>query len=396
VSRRIGIGLVGFGWMGQAHSRSYRRIPMLFPEREAEPELVVCSDTVPARLQEAVRAFGYRESADDWRRVVEHPEVDVVVVAAPNMLHLDVIEAAAAAGKHVFCEKPIGGTPSQTAAAERAARRAGILTGVGYNFRFAPLVRYARQLIASGELGTVTNYRGRFFSCYGADPMGLLTWRFRQEEGGYGTSTDLLSHAVDLAHMLAGPITRVVGTRETFIRERPLHRPGVGTHYDRGRPGDSTGPVTNEDYAAALVRFESGACGVFESSRAIVGPESQMALDVHGTEGALSWNFERMNELGVYLRNARPHAGYTTILAGEEFPRHGAFAPGRANGIGFEDLVAIEDLEFLEAVARGEPYEPGFEAALAVVSVQDALIRSWESGGWEEVVSLRIEDEVRA
>jgi predicted dehydrogenase len=366
---------------------------MLFPERRAEPDLVVCSDAVAARADEAVRSFGYRESAGDWRRVVGHPEVDVVVVTAPNALHVEIIEAAAAAGKHVFCEKPIGGTPAQTAAAERATRRGGVLTGVGYNFRFAPLVRYARQLIGSGRLGAITNYRGRFLSCYGSDPMGLLSWRFRQEEGGYGSSTDLLSHAVDLAQMLIGPIARVVGTRETFIRERPVQKPGVGTHYDRGEPGDPTGPVTNEDYAAALVRFESGIPGVFESSRAIVGPESQMAFDVHGTEGALSWNLERMNELDLYLRDDSPHEGYTRILGGEQFAPHGAFAPGRANGIGFEDIIAIEDLEFLESVARGEPHDPGFDAALACVAVQDALIRSWDSGRWEEVVSLRIEEE---
>ena len=145
---RVGIGVVGFGWMGQAHSRSYRRIPMLFPDRAGDPDLVVCSDTVPARRDEASAAFGFREVTDDWRAVCEHPDVDVVVVAAPNMLHVDVVEAACAAGKAVFCEKPVGGTPEQTARAAAAARAAGVITGVGYNYRWAPLVRYAAELIA--------------------------------------------------------------------------------------------------------------------------------------------------------------------------------------------------------------------------------------------------------
>ena len=383
----VGIGLVGFGWMGQAHSRSYRRIPMLFPERAGEPELVVCSDVVDARRVEATETFGFREAAADWRRVCEHPDVDAVVVTAPNMLHLEVVEAAAAAGKHVFCEKPVGGTPEQTARAAAAARAAGVTSGVGYNYRFAPLVRYAAELIASGRLGRVTNYRGRFFSMYGSDPLGVLSWRFEQESAGYGVSSDLLSHAVDLAHLLVGPIAEVVGVRATAIPERPIPLPGA-SHYGRGRPGDATGPVTNEDYAALLARFENGAAATFEASRTLVGPESQMAFDVYGTGGALSWNLERLNELRVYLTSDEAHTGYTTVFGGDRFPYHGNFVPGSANGIGFEDLIAIEDYEFLNAVARGEPYEPGFEAALDYVAVQSALVRSWESGSWEAVVPV--------
>jgi predicted dehydrogenase len=303
------------------------------------------------------------------------------------MLHVEVVEAAGAAGKHVFCEKPVGGTPEQTAQAAAAVRAAGVVSGVGYNYRFAPLVRYAAELVATGRLGQVTNYRGRFFSMYGSDPLGVLSWRFEQDAAGYGVSTDLLSHVVDLAHMLVGPITDVVGVRATTIGDRPVPLPGA-SHYGRGRPGDATGPVTNEDYAALLARFENGAHGTFEASRTLLGPESQMAFDVYGTDGAASWNLERLNELRVYIAGDEPHTGYTTVFGGDRFPYHGNFVPGSANGIGFEDLIAIEDYEFLNAVARGEPYEPGFEAALDYVAVQAALVRSWESGGWETVVPV--------
>ena len=389
--RRVGIGLVGFGWMGQAHSRSYRRIPMLFPEREADPELVICSDTVTARAQDAVGSFGFREASADWRRVVEHPEVDAVVVTAPNMLHVEIVEAAAAAGKHVFCEKPVGGTPAQTVRAAVATRRAGVITGVGYNYRFTPLVRYTAQLIRDGALGQITNYRGRFFSMYGSDPLGILSWRFQLDQAGYGVSTDLLSHAVDLAHMLIGPIVRLVGMRATFIAERPLPQPGAGTHYGRGDPGDPTGPVTNEDYVGLLAEFAGGVLGTFESSRTLVGPESQMAFDVYGTRGAASWNLERLNELQLCLADDAAHTGYTTVLGGDRFPYHGSFVPGTGNGIGFEDMIAIEDYEFLQSVARDAPHEPGFEAALEYVAVQDALVRSWESGRWEDVKPLEEE-----
>jgi predicted dehydrogenase len=374
--RRVGVGLIGFGWLGHAHSRSLRRIPTLFADRGVDAELVICADTVPERLVEAVEAFGYAAATPDWRRVVEHPGVDVVFVTAPNMLHLEPIEAAAAAGKHIFCEKPVGGTPEQTARAARAARAAGAITGVGYNYRWAPLVQYARQLIADGRLGRITNYRGRFFSMYGSDPLNPLSWRYRLDQAGHGVSTDLLSHAVDLAHMLLGPITRVVGTTETFIRERPLS--AGDSHYRRG-------PVTNEDYTGMLCEFSGGARGTFEASRTIVGPESQMAFEVYGTQGALGWNLERLNELQVYLVEDELHTGYRTVFGGERFPYHGSFVPGSANGIGFEDLVVIEDLEFLRAVAEERPHQPSFDEALAFCDVQAALLKSAASGRWEAV-----------
>ncbi len=386
----LGIGVVGFGWMGQAHSRSAARIASLFPERSFDTALIVCGDNVAERREQAVSGVGFREAVEDWRAVVDHPDVDVVYVTAPNMMHEEIAIAAAEAGKAVFCEKPVGGTPDQTVRIEAAARRAGVITGVGYNYRWAPLVQHAKALIDSGRLGEITNYRGRFFSMYGADPMGLLSWRFLVDEAGYGVSSDILSHAVDLAHMLIGPITEVSGTRETFIRDRPLPKAG-GTHYDRGQPGDPTGAVTNEDYAAAMVRFANGTRGTFESSRAIIGPESQMAFDVDGTKGALSWNLETMNEMQVFLVDDEGGAprGYTTVYAGDRYPYHGHFVPGDANAIGYEDLKVIENYEFLSAVASGEQHRPGFSEAIDYVSFQSAWLRSCESGAWEDVTSIR-------
>jgi predicted dehydrogenase len=388
--RRLGIGVIGFGWMGQAHSRSAARISSLFPERTFDTDLIICGDNVPQRQVEAVEGFGFREATSDWRKVVEHPDVDVVYVTAPNMLHEQIAIAAAEAGKAVFCEKPVGGTPEQTVRVEAAARRAGVITGVGYNYRWAPLVQHAKHLIDSGRLGRITNYRGRFFSMYGADPMGLLSWRFLVDEAGYGVSSDILSHTVDLATMLVGPISTVSGTMETFIKDRPLPREG-GTHYDRGSPDDPTGVVTNEDYAAAMVTFANGARGTFESSRAIIGPESQMAFDVYGTKGALRWNLETMNELEVFLVDETGTAprGYTKVYAGDRYPYHGHFVPGDANSIGYEDLKVIENYEFLSAVAGGEQHEPGFAEAVDYVSFQAAWLRSCETGTWADVVSLR-------
>ena len=388
--RRLGIRVVGFGWMGQAHARSAARLASLFPERCFDTDLVVCGDPLAARRVEAVEGFGFRQAVADWREVVAHRDVDVVYVTAPNMMHQEVATAAAAANKAVFCEKPVGGTPAQTLSIAEAARRAGVITGVGYNYRWAPLVQHAKQLIEAGELGDITNYRGRFFSMYGADPMGLLSWRFQIDQAGYGVSSDILSHAVDLATMLIGAITSVSGTMETFITERPLPRAG-GTHYDRGAPGDPTGPVTNEDYAAAMVVFANGARGTFESSRAIIGPESQMAFDVYGTKGALRWNLETMNELEVFLVDpaGRAPRGYTKVFAGDRYPYHGHFVPGDANSIGYEDLKVIENYEFLNAVATGTQHRPGFAEAVDYVQFQTAWLASCDTGSWVEVPTDR-------
>jgi predicted dehydrogenase len=388
MTTRIGIGVIGFGWMGQAHSRGCRRAPSYFPNRDYEPDLVVVSDTVAARRNDAVRSFGFRRAVEDWHEVMADPDVDVVFITAPNMLHVEMAEAAAAAGKHVFCEKPVGGTPAQTVRAEQAARHAGVITGVGYNYRWAPLVQHARQMIADGTIGTVTNYYGRFYSMYGSDPMGLLSWRFLVDQAGHGVSTDILSHSVDLAHYLVGPIARVVSTGETFIKQRPLPT-GSGTHYDRGKPGDPTGEVTNEDYVGMMCVFANGARGTFEACRSVVGPESQNMFEVYGTKGSIRWNFEKMNELQVYVAADHAHTGYTTVFGGDRFPHHGNFVPGSANSIGFEDLVCIEDHEFLQSVAAGRRHVPGFTEALQYVSVQQAVLDSWADGSWHDVPDMR-------
>ena len=387
MNRRIGIAVLGLGWMGQAHSRSMLRIPSLFPERSFDPVLVVCADTEEERRERAVKDFGFERAVADWREAVESDDVDAVWVTAPNMLHLPMIEAATAAGKAVFSEKPIGGKPEQTLAAFHAASAAGVPTGVGYNYLWAPLVIHARNLIESGELGDITHYRGRFFSMYGSDEMGLLTWRFLMDQAGYGASSDILSHSVSMAQFLVGGIKEVVGMRNTTIPQRPLPT-GAASHYGRGNPGDPMGAVENEDFASMLCTFDNGATGTFETSRTVVGPESQNAFEVYGTKGSLSWNLEKMNELQYYKLTEDPSSGYTTIYGGDRFPFHGAFAPGQANAIGFEDIVAIEDLSFLDSIATGTAFSPSFREAVDVVSVQQALINSWDSRSWEPVIDL--------
>lgn len=391
MNQSIGIGVIGFGWMGQAHSRSYRRIPMHFPEAQLMPRLVIVADNVGDRADLARQNFGFETATTDWRTVIDHPDVDVVTIGAPNKLHHEIAVAAAAAGKAIFCEKPVGEAPEVTAKIEYAARRAGVVTGVGFNYRWAPLVQYLKALIDEGRLGDLTHYRGRFFSMYGRDRLGMLSWRYLLEEAGYGVLTDIMSHTVDMAHYLVGPISRVVATKEIFIKERPLPKPGEGTHYDRGAPDDPTGAVTNEDYAAALVEFDNGVRGTLEVDRSIFGPQSQMAFEVNGSRGAGAWNLETMNELQLYLPEETPADGYVRVLAGDAFPHHGNIVPGGGNPIGYEDLKVFEDLEFLRAVGGQREAPVTFADALAAAEVEAAMVRSWESGTWEDVTSLRID-----
>ena len=387
----IGIGVVGFGWMGQAHSRAYRDIPVYYPESGIRPRLVAVADNVPARVELAKTNFGFESGSADWHELMSRDDIDVIDITAPNALHQELVEAAAAAGKHIACEKPVGISPEATAAIEAAARRSGAITSCGYNYRWAPLVQYTRQLIAEGRLGDLTHYRGRFFSMYGRDRLGLLSWRFLQEEAGYGVLSDIMSHAIDMAQFLCGPITRVVATKETFVKERPLPTPGVGTHYDRGKPGDPTGAVTNEDYVGALVEFENGVRGTLEADRSIFGPQSSMAFEVNGSMGAASWDHEKLNQLRLYLPEEQPTNGFIEVLAGDAFPNQANIVPGGGNSLGFEHMKLIEALEFLRSVEAGRQHHPGFGDALANASVAAAMVRSWSSERWEDVTSLRLD-----
>ncbi|GAC1453942.1 MAG: Gfo/Idh/MocA family oxidoreductase [Ktedonobacteraceae bacterium] len=386
MTRTIGIGVIGMGWMGEVHSRSYRALADRFHGSGIHPRLVVCADAVEARALAAQQRFGFERYTTDWREVIADPEVEVINVAAPNGMHLEIIQAAVQAGKSIFCEKPVGKDPQETMQAAAIAHEANVLTFVGYNYRWAPLVQYARQLIAEGKLGRITHYHGHFLNGYAGDPHGFLSWRFEQEHG-LGTLSDLMSHVLDMAHMLDGPITRVVGNKEIFIRQRPLPQTGGGTHYDVGKSDGPKGDVTNEDYVSALVHFESGTQGILEACRVINGEKCDMSFEIYGTQGAMKWNMEHMNEIQLQWRNdANPaEDGYTTLLSGPAHPYHRNFNPAWGLNIGYDDLKVIEAYNFLHSVVTGVQGEPGFAEALAVANVQQAIIRSWESERWEAV-----------
>jgi predicted dehydrogenase len=382
MEREIGIGVVGFGWMGRVHTSSYRRIVEHFPGLGVRPRLLVAADVSEARRRQAERV-GFAATTDDWRTVVEHPDVELVSITMPNSMHREVALAAIAAGKHLWVEKPVGRGVQDTADVAEAARRAGVLTGVGFCYRHAPAVQHARSLVRDGAIGDVTHYRGVFLADYANRPDAAASWRFLRADAGSGALGDLMAHVVDMTHFLVGPIERVSGRTATMIARRPRLPVGEGTHFSRVATDDLV-DVENEDWAAALFELGDGTVGSLEASRVIVGPRVRMAFEVHGTQGALAWELERMNELErSRLPQDDADEGYTTVLAG---PGHGAFAafqPGAGVPMGYDDLRVIEAAELVASIRDGEQREPGVDEMLATARVLEAIERSSQSGAWE-------------
>jgi predicted dehydrogenase len=389
MAHEVGIGLLGVGWMGDVHTASYKRVNAHYPECEAVPRLVIAADEVEERARLAAEKLGYEQWTTDWREVLTHPDVEAVSIAAPNLLHREMALAAAAAGKHFWGEKPLGRFPAETAEIAAAAEAAGVRTIVGLNYRHAPAVKYAQHLIASGAIGAVDHFRSEFLAGYASHPQGALTWRFSRELAGLGVLTDLGSHAVDLAQYLLGPIVRVTAQAAIVIPRRPKVAMGVGTHFSVAEGGE-LGDVENEDWIAALVEFESGLKGTIEASRVIIGPDTRYMFEVNGRGGAVSWTFERMNELEVNLPLSSGDTGYATVYMGPQHPEFAHFVPGPAIAMGYNDLKVTEAYLFLQSIVDGVQREPGVREIAAAARVLDAMERSFRSGAWEEVRKLGV------
>ena len=381
-TRPIGIGLVSVGWMGTAHTRAYTAVPSFYPELQIAPRLIMAADTAPARVDFATSTLGYRAGTTDYREVLEHPEVDVVSICAPNFLHAEIGMAAAAAGKHYWIEKPAGRNLAETSALAAATARAGVISTVGFNYRHAPAVEQLRTMIGEGRLGRITNVRVRFFAGYSADPRGALSWRFQRNLAGSGVLGDLASHAADLATYLIGPIAEVTAMTSIVHEQRPVLPMGTGTHFAVIEGGE-VGPVENEDYAGALVRFRSGALGTVEASRVAVGPDCGYGIEVFGTEGSASWEFERMNELRISSGRGTAEAGYVRVNANGRLGDFARFQPGPGIAMGFDDLKTIEAKKFLAAILGETGQHATVDDAVAAASFVSAVEASAESGHWE-------------
>ncbi|MFI6252162.1 Gfo/Idh/MocA family protein [Streptomyces sp. NPDC051016] len=386
-AREIGVGLISVGWMGKLHSRAYQALPSVYPELGIKPRLAHAADTAEDRAAYARDVLGYEKASTDYRAVLDDPDVEVVSICAPNILHHEIGIATAKAGKPFWIEKPVGRSAAETAEVAAAARAAGVATSIGYNYRHAPAVERARELIAEGRLGRITNVRAAFFSGYASEPKGALSWRFKRDLAGHGALGDLMSHVVDLVSYVVSPISEVSALTSTVYTERPLLPMGSGTHFAVIEDGEMA-TVENDDYSAALVRFTTGAVGTLEASRIIVGPQCGIGFEIYGTDGSVTWNFERMNELRVALGRGGPHQGYTTVLGNGHMGDYASFQPGPGNSMGYDDLKVIEAKKFLAAVADTEHHNSTIEDAHAVAEVIAAAAASAESGSWQPVPAV--------
>jgi len=382
-SQQISVGVVGFGWMGRVHAQAYARLPHHFPVAGLVPVLAAVADEVPGRAQEAAAQFGFTDAYQDWRAMVADSRIQAVSITAPNFLHREIGVAAAQAGKHIWIEKPVGLAVEDVVAVADAVRAAAVQVSVGYNYRNAPAVAVARQLITDGELGRITHARFRFFSDYAAHPDGALSWRFDRRRGGSGVLGDLASHGADLVRFLLGEIASLVADTAVFIPQRP--RPMGATSGHTRSAGGERGAVENEDFVSALTRLESGARCTLEASRVAVGEQNNYGFEIHGTSGALFWDFRRMGELGTSLGTDYQDQAVTTRYVGPGAGLYDAFQPGAANAMGYDDLKVIEAHHFLASIEHGAAQGATLTDALRSAQILAAIAASVDKGTWVDV-----------
>jgi predicted dehydrogenase len=376
----LGIGMVGYAFMGRAHSQAWRNVASFF-ELPCRPRMAaICGRDADAVAAAAAR-LGWPAWETDWKRLVQRDDVDLVDVCTPGSSHAEISIAALEAGKHVLCEKPLANSVDEAramaAAAERAAAR-GVRAMVGFNFRRVPAVALARELVAAGRLGAIRHVRAAYLGAHLLDPEFPLVWRLRAEEAGSGALGDLGAHAIDLAQYVAGDrITGVSGLTETFVRERPL--PGGGAR--------QLGTVTVDDAAAFIARFAGGAVGSFEATRFATGHDEGLRVEVNGELGSVIWELGAFNELRFFDATDDPATqGFRRIQATRSVHPYAAAWWPEGHSIGYEHTFTHEVGDLLEAIVAGRDPVPSFADGLQVQEVLDAVQRSAASGaGWTEV-----------
>lgn len=373
---KVNIGIIGYQFMGKAHSNGWIKAPLFF-DLNLKPELKIAC----GRNEKAVRKFadqwGWKDVETDWKKVVENPDIDIVDISLPQHLHYEVAIAAAKNGKHIFCEKPIAFTRKQAEEMLKAAEDNGVLHYLNHNYRRTPAIALAKQMIDEGKIGRIFHWRGAYQQDWIVDPNFPLTWQLRKETAHAGPHWDLNSHSVDLAQYLVGDIKTVSCLTTNFINERPL--PGEGATAFTSGTGTSNkmGKVTVEDAALMMVEFENGAIGSFEATRFATGKRNGNTFEIFGSKGSLSFNMERMNEL-QFFSNEDPDnmQGFRTILATEPSHPYAShwWPPGHI--IGYEHTFVHAMADFLKALDKKEKIHPNFEDGVKIISVLEAGLES--------------------
>ncbi|HKG25926.1 MAG TPA: Gfo/Idh/MocA family oxidoreductase, partial [Thermomicrobiales bacterium] len=370
----IGVGLVGYKFMGRAHSNAYRQVSHFF-DVDPVPRMVALCGRDEAAVKEAAAKLGWESYETDYRKLVARDDVGLVDVSTIGNTHYEIVLAALEQGKHVFCEKPLANSLAEAREMVQKAEAAGVVNVINFNYRKVPAVTFAQQLVASGRLGEIRHWRAVYLQDWINDPEFPLVWRLRKELAGTGALGDIAAHIVDLAHFVVGPIAEVVGSLSTFIKERPVETSsGLGSGL-AATSGTERGEVTVDDAASFLARFESGVTGTFEATRLAPGRRNYNSFEVNGSNGSLVFNLERMNELQVYLADDPSGLqGFRTINVTDPGHPYSVWWPA-GHIIGYEHtfIHAVKDL--LDGIKTGVSPAPTFADGYRCQAVLDAVER---------------------
>jgi predicted dehydrogenase len=383
----LGVGLIGYAFMGAAHSQAWRTAPHFF-DLPMRPELTVLAGRDAVRVTDAAERLGWASTETDWRRVLERDDVDLVDVCTPGDTHAEIAIAALEAGKHVLCEKPLANTVAEAEAMADAAARAaarGVRSMVGFTYRRVPAIGLARELVAQGRLGEIRHVRAQYLQDWIADPAAPMSWRLQKERAGSGALGDIGAHIVDLTQHITGQrLSGVSALLETFVKERPLPASEGSL---AGVAGQGTGTVTVDDAAVFLGRFDGGALATFEATRFALGRKNAIRIEVNGSRGSLAFDFEDMNVLHFFDGDEPAEtAGFRRILVTEPgHPYVGAWWPA-GHGLGYEHGFTHQVVDLVTAIAKGEDPTPSFADGLQVQRVLDAVERSAAARSvWTEI-----------
>ncbi|CAM4415882.1 Gfo/Idh/MocA family protein [Paenibacillus tarimensis] len=385
--KEIRVGMVGYKFMGKAHSQAYRDVPMFFPDAPRPVMKAICGRDTEA-VRQAAQQFGWESAVTDWRELVSRSDIDVIDINAPSNVHKEIAVEAARAGKHIFCEKPLALSLADSREMLREAETAGVKHMIGFNYRFAPAVQLARKLVSDGRLGQIYHFRAWFLQDWILDPDFPLVWRLDKSVAGSGSHGDLGAHLIDLAHFLVGEMTEVIGMSETFIKERPMPSAMTGLSASGSTDGPK-GPVTVDDATLFMARFASGALGSFEATRFAAGHRCTNAFEINGSKGSVKFDFERMNELQVYFTGDDEDVqGFRRVLATD--PAHAymdAWWPA-GHTIGYGQTFTHEVVELLQAIGGNRQPVPNFHDGIKCQAVLEAVELSIDERRWVRIDEL--------
>jgi predicted dehydrogenase len=386
----IGVGMVGYKFMGRTHSNASRQVAHFF-NVDPKPRMVAVCGRDEAGVKAAAEQLGWEGYETDYHKLVSRDDVQLVDVASTGNTHYDVVMAALAAGKHVYCEKPLANSLDQAREMTAAAKQAGVINVINFNYRRVPAIAFAKQLIAEGKIGEIRHWRAVYLQDWINDPEFPLVWRLQKDLAGSGALGDIAAHIVDLSHYLVGQIAEVTGTLSTFIKERPLETASGGGAGLEAAASAEWGPVTVDDAAMFLARFENGVTGTFEATRLAPGRRNYNSFEINGSKGSITFNLEKMNELNVFFTDDPPGLqGFRNINVTEGVhPYAGAWWPaGHILGYEHTFVHAVKDL--LDGIGAGKNIEPSFEDGYRCQAVLDAVERSATSRSWEKPVPSNV------